>query len=452
MSLSIHQQRRVFLGPPDIGCLLRIIQDANINKKNSIKPGNLVSFGKPPGYDIKSIRKDYHKPMIVEELNDREIVAVAIGGDCYFALSSGGEVLCFGDKYLKKYFSRPDHDFVPLLNISEFYPSVYGPNGDKFMTDDHGDIIPFFERETGSIRAIDSSESHFLALSQLGDVYMLGNEGIVPTPPIDDIRNPRGLRPRKSCYVWPVHIYQLPNRAIDISAGGTFSAAILEDNTLYTWGWFTRCQAINVKNGKKTEFLPKPEPVRWTRPLFKRIVLGVSCGWNHMLVLAHDETRNGVSTYSCGQNDFGQLGHGDQENRNELEEIKALQQDDIITVEAGWKKSLFLESSGKKLYGCGMNMQNNLDHSTIPIRLHLVEGGIAEKDQPKICQFSVYKQILVLTESGEIYSWGPNKWGVCGHEADNMNHRPFRTKPTKIDTTHKFKLVVAGKGVSLGIV
>src|SRR5438477_1912301 len=45
----------------------------------------------------------------------------------------------------------------------------------------------------------------------------------------------------------------------------------------------------------------------------------IACGWKHTIIMKSDGT-----LLSCGNNSNGQLGHGDNHNRNKFEEIKGL--------------------------------------------------------------------------------------------------------------------------------
>jgi alpha-tubulin suppressor-like RCC1 family protein len=61
----------------------------------------------------------------------------------------------------------------------------------------------------------------------------------------------------------------------------------------------------------------KPQPPRWATP-GKKSVLSIACGEIHLLVVARDEGKFDSVVYSSGQSQYGQLGHGDTEQRHEL--------------------------------------------------------------------------------------------------------------------------------------
>jgi Regulator of chromosome condensation (RCC1) repeat len=58
----------------------------------------------------------------------------------------------------------------------------------------------------------------------------------------------------------------------------------------------------------------KPLPPIWAEPPLpgrRRVARAVACGSGHMLVVAQDDDGSHAKLYSCGLNNWGQLGHGD---------------------------------------------------------------------------------------------------------------------------------------------
>jgi alpha-tubulin suppressor-like RCC1 family protein len=163
----------------------------------------------------------------------------------------------------------------------------------------------------------------------------------------------------------PVHVFQLPQKVKAIAAGDSFSAAILHDESLATWGesrvvvvlisfprrFSLTCSffvspmnpsigiGFHGQLGRSTtmtmqemdangdyglqnlvtdqdklrdQFLMPLPPVWADGPLTRRrFVKAVACGAQHLLVLAQNEGESQTKVYSCGLNEGGQLGHGD---------------------------------------------------------------------------------------------------------------------------------------------
>lgn len=90
--------------------------------------------------------------------------------------------------------------------------------------------------EDGKIKEIAAGASHSLFLSFSGAVYMCGfykgDNGMKCSDQNGPSGTPLGTNKR------PVHVFQMPGPAKAIYAGASMNAAVLEDNSLVTWGTF----------------------------------------------------------------------------------------------------------------------------------------------------------------------------------------------------------------------
>ena len=233
-----------------------------------------------------------------------------------------------------------------------------------------------------SIVALAAGDCQTLALSSTGRVYMFGAYKDVEgkswrdVSPSDERRShpdppKNGSSPKYPQY-WPQHVWQMPGKCITIQCGASFNAAIVVNknngnNMCVTWcigtvqtsgigtvphGVDTGNFARPVDDIKNYQFDPDaeenkgnndpyaayfveivrdshlvPKPVLWDDipPSldYKRNVLNVACGGFHLLVIANDvQSGNGEeggnTIYSCGLNNYGQLGLGDTKNRDKL--------------------------------------------------------------------------------------------------------------------------------------
>jgi alpha-tubulin suppressor-like RCC1 family protein len=131
--------------------------------------------------------------------------------------------------------------------------------------------------------------------------------------------------PPRGTQDWPVHLI-LDKKAKDISAGEGWGAAILEDETIVTWGVGTSGEMAREvpELGKKTSMqvviseVLTPKPPAWNGLAGKRKVAAISCGGFHFLAVVREV---GMSVYGSGLNQYGQLGLGDQVNRYELTRV-----------------------------------------------------------------------------------------------------------------------------------
>jgi len=481
--------------------------------------GDVVVFGHGDcgqlglGSAVDSARR----PRVLTSLRGCEINMVAAGGLHNLALGEIGCVYSWGINDDGALGGVPEDEGYLPITVTGFLPSIYGPNGDgkeveggNGVTDEkNGEIIPFLKRKEAQIVQVEAGGSHSLALSSTGDVYMWGSyvdeEGrkFRNLPPKDDLRKQTGFKDMESLeedddpsnYIpprgpqnWPMHLWQLPQRVKDISAGANTNAAVLEDGSIVTWGVDGSSGNLGRpvpkfnKNTEKQvieqEFL-MPKPVVWAGPTWKRTVLKVSCGGYHLLVVTRD-ARNGLAVYSCGLNQYGQLGHGDKENRYSLTKVTHFEGHQITKVEGGTHHSYFVDVTGKKLYSCGRGDYGQLGITLgqpqegylewLPVRVPLVyeprpgsvanpkenciiEADIKEDHQPEIEQISAGESHgLVLTKSGDVYSWGFGEMGACGQgKSDEDVYRPKKLE-SKLTSTHSIKYLSGGGQHSVAVI
>ena len=92
--------------------------------------------------------------------------------------------------------------------------------------------------------------------------------------------------------------------------------------------------------GNKTKF-NVPQRIQEIPPVFS-----VSCGLWHTLIITNDS-----NLWSCGSNEYGQLCHGDTEDRLKPQKTSFL---NISKISVGWYHSLFQNDKGE-IFACGNN-------------------------------------------------------------------------------------------------
>ncbi len=164
---------------------------------------------------------------------------------------------------------------------------------------------------------------------------------------------------------------------------------------LYTWGTDEYDQ---LGRGGSAE-CKTPQPIL---ELESEKILDVAAGNYHSLAVI----RGGVLTW--GRNDSGQLGHGDNVNRNTPKLILA---STAIAVAAGYQHSMALTSNGKVYtwggnsggqLGIGPNGDQNMPQlvKNMPRNIIAIEAGC--------------NHCFAVTSGGELYSWGRNLLGQLG--------------------------------------
>ncbi|KAK7873892.1 hypothetical protein R5R35_005749 [Gryllus longicercus] len=135
-------------------------------------------------------------------------------------------------------------------------------------------------------------------------------------------------------------------------------------------------------------------------------VLQVACGWHHSVMV----TDNG-QVYSCGSNDFGQLGH--EKTRKKPEMIDALSAYVIIGASCGANHSLAVNEWGQ-LFSWGSDSHGQLGMSQemdVQPKPKIVKGLATCHVIQITCGLN---HCLALTNNGDIYSWGSNEYGQLG--------------------------------------
>ena len=212
------------------------------------------------------------------------------------------------------------------------------------------------------ITMVAAGDCQTLMLSTTGRVYMCGcykdKDGKMwrDEKPPDDPRvlhpteKKRGEIAPEGTQDWPIHLHQMPGKVEAISCGASFNAAIVSikrkgdgvlQRSCVTWG-LGECGELarpvfkplkkpdrddpqfQVVMTKAREEYLKPQPVIWADQAltYRHDVQSIACGAFHLLVVASDG-KNGVrQVYASGLNNYGQLGTGDLEPRQELTKVR----------------------------------------------------------------------------------------------------------------------------------
>lgn len=415
------------------------------------------------------------KVKVIKGLRGHNVIEVSCGGLHTLALRENGTVLAWGCNDDGSLGTLEDKDLGYVhMEVTGFHPSVEGFLGERAegcVYSETGLTVPFKKRKEERILQVFAGETASVAVSETGNVYFWGalkdtdNRSFRPSPPSDDTRRRASkleiqleddetiekYMPPKGSQNHPIHVTGIRKKVTQVSAGAAFAVAVHQDGTIVTWGVGTCGEmARNVpKLDKETtdadieKLFLTPLPPVFKGQNLSRIVMAVSCGGYHLLVLARDAVNDvELSVYSSGLNNYGQLGHGTIKNLDELTKVDALIGHDISQVEGGFSHSLFLDASGKKLYACGRSDYGQIGNlleppkeagscENKPTRIPLVydppanriheddkinEDDIDEDVQPVIKQISAgSSHNFAVTNDGEVYSWGFGQQCATGH-------------------------------------
>ena len=172
-------------------------------------------------------------------------------------------------------------------------------------------------------------------------------------------------------------------------------------------------------------------------------VLDVFTGTNHSFILV--KNNKGISLRSWGLNNFGQLGHSNRTNTWFPKQIEFFNNLKIKNVSGGDSHSTVLLESGE-IYSWGYNRYNQLGHidteliSEEPIKLEIQN----EVKLEEVISASNYNYGYSIKDQ-KFYSWGFGDSYILGNLKDGDNE----TKPYLLDNTKIFKSNIVRK-ISLG--
>jgi alpha-tubulin suppressor-like RCC1 family protein len=126
--------------------------------------------------------------------------------------------------------------------------------------------------------------------------------------------------------------------------------------------------------------------------------------------------------YACGLNEYSQLGLGNFDTKINIEIITNLNDKNIIRVNGGIKYTHFLSEEGK-VYSCGKNDygQLGLGHNNTIIT---PQQNINDFGNKKIKLIDSGEHTIFLDNNGKVYSCGLNNYGQLGLDHNNNENTP----------------------------
>lgn len=185
----------------------------------------------------KEFKPNSNIPPTIISFFKRDIRAVSAGGLHSMALSTNGTPYTWGNSSKGVLGTNATIQEGYPLAVSGFYTTHPDPSNNIC--------------EDGQIHQIAAGDVHSLFLSINGNVYQCGAyiDGESNEFSDDDSKKVMDGDTKKEMPVFgfnqkPVHVYQLPKKAIAISASKGYNAAVLEDHSLFTWGECRVCTAF----------------------------------------------------------------------------------------------------------------------------------------------------------------------------------------------------------------
>ncbi|KZC14464.1 PREDICTED: Williams-Beuren syndrome chromosomal region 16 protein homolog [Dufourea novaeangliae] len=204
------------------------------------------------------------------------------------------------------------------------------------------------------------------------------------------------------------------HRITDITCGYGFTAFAVhskDKNILYGSGINTDSQLGFNEMDKKfpSDLIIEPRPITLPTKESSTKVIDIAAGRAHLLVLTNE------GLFTLGNNAYGQCGRPVIENENYsksevVHHIADIKGKKIKAVTAGQDHSILLTESGEVYtFGWGADGQTGLAHYHNEHRPSLVKGDLAGQHIIKVA--CVADCVLALSDKGKVFGWGNSEYG-----------------------------------------
>ncbi|WPB80036.1 RCC1 repeat-containing protein [Archangium violaceum] len=364
------------------------------------------------------------------------VIAVAAGGDYSVALKQDGTVWTWGQNY-------------------------YGQLGGGSYS---GSSVPLQVSGLTGVSAVRAGSNFVLALKQDGTLWAWGSNsyGQLGDGTQDERRS-------------PVQTQGLSLKVKSMVSGGSHSAAILEDGSVWAWGYNSQGQLGDGTNtarstptkvpgisgtlvgaGSSYTLVQKTDGTIWAWGHNEQGQLGVgssstrlapaqmqglsgvtavASGSSHTVALRQDGT-----VWTCGRNDYGQLGDGTLNRRSAPIQVPSLS--GITSVAASANQTFAVRQDGT-VWAWGANDYGELgDGSTTrrmsPVQIPSLTGVVAISAQGN--------HTLALKQDGTVWAWGRNYNGELGDGTYTQ-----RLVPVQVQGLSAVKAIAANYNQSLAL-
>eukprot|EP00794_Sanderia_malayensis_P012026 gene12026-13267_t len=169
----------------------------------------------------------------------------------------------------------------------------------------------------------------------------------------------------------------------------------------------------------------------------KKEVIDIAAGLEHTVFLLKDG-----SIYTCGSNDHKQLGRSGNDNRHPGR-VNLLETNAIKQVACGEFFTLVLNSNNH-LYAFGDSRRGQAQQTEeVTLRPRSIQRFLPPLNNTYVVQVVCgSNHCMALTASGQVYSWGDNKYGQLG----TGEERDFSTTPTEVSSLSQLPIYLLAAG------
>lgn len=330
--------------------------------------------------DTKSV------PCVVESLLGRNIIQFALGFKHMLAVSDKGEVFSWGS-------------------------GQYGRLGQGHLRDRYSPLMISEPLRGKQVQLVACNEYHSAAVCDNGEIYTWGRAG----PHL-------GYQTEDRKQMQPRLVEFEDKKAEYVACGHSHTIVLLSDKSVYAFG----DNEFGQLGTGDTETTYQPKLVKVPESIGPTVL---TCGKNHSALLSID-----CCLFVWGCNERGQLGLGDQTNRNFPTQVVFTGEHLIAGVSSGdahtaafTTNSILFCWGDNEVHQLGLNKQVKFTNQ--PVAVVMPSG---HQIQQVACGA---KFTAILTSSSTIFTWGNNSSGQLGH-GDMRN----RNVPAELEALRDKKL------------
>ncbi|HXE95337.1 MAG TPA: chitobiase/beta-hexosaminidase C-terminal domain-containing protein, partial [Dongiaceae bacterium] len=237
--------------------------------------------------------------------------------------------------------------------------------------------------------------------------------------------------------------------SLQISAGGSHTAVLRSDGTIWTTG---SNAAGQLGDGSGSSL--RTSPVQVGLPGNAVNWKATATGANHTLGLKADG-----SLWAWGSNQYGQLGDG--KNADKRSPVRIGSANSWTAIAAGGSSSFALKADGT-LWAWGRNnlgQLGNADQAAIPVDRNAPVQVVNSGSSPFVVIVAGDEHAIALQADGSLWAWGANRYGNVPLQVMDQNNqitqRPAdsspHSTPVRIDFDNDWSVIAAGGSHSLAI-
>ena len=212
------------------------------------------------------------------------------------------------------------------------------------------------------------------------------------------------------------------NDVKQIACGANHTFILKNDGSVWCCGGNTHGQLGLGDDTKRTTFTQVTINVN-------NDIKQIACGQNYTVIIKNDG-----SVWSCGYNNFGQLGLGSTATKNTFTQVTTNVTNDVEQIACGYSHTFILKNNGS-VWACGYNGSGQLGLGNTTNKTTFAQVTTNVSDVKEIVCGQNYT--FILKNDGSIWSCGYNNYGQLGLGTTEIDYNTFTKVTTNINNDVK---------------